>query len=177
MGIIISDKEFRSRNTTVVHNDDGTTQRITCEESVYITEECPTDASPHVDVNFNISKSKDDQQLVSGWASVSVNADGSIPLDWQDDIIAPDMLEKASINFMLNYRGSGVMHEGGEVGTVVESIVLTKEKQEIIGIPTGTVPQGWFVTIKVHDTEVYNKVKNGTYKMFSIQGKCRRVKI
>jgi hypothetical protein len=76
---------------------------------------------------------------------------------------------------MLDYRGSGEMHKGVSKGTVVESLVLTKEKQQAIGIPEGCVPEGWFITVKVHDKEVFEKVKNGTYRMFSIQGTAKRV--
>jgi hypothetical protein len=178
MGIRVSDKAFTNRCSESIYTDDGRRLHITSEENIYICEETPIDDDVlYVDVGFNIHKAKDDEQLVSGWANVSVNADGSLPLDWQDDIIAPEVLEKAAYNFMLNYRDSGVMHDGGPVGTVVESIVFTKEKQEAIGIPEGTVPQGWFITVKIHDKEIFAKVKNGTYKMFSIQGTCRRVKI
>ena len=175
MAIVVSTKEFSNRDTVNVYNDDGSMTTINRYEDVYITTEKPVDEEVYVDIGFELYKAKDSEQLVSGWASVSVNADGSVPLDWQDDIIAPDTLEKAAINFMLDYRESGVMHKGNAVGTVVDSIVFTKEKQEALGIPENSVPQGWFITVKVHDPEVFAKVKDGTYKMFSIQGTCRRV--
>ncbi len=131
----------------------------------------------NVGVMFNITKAVDDENLVSGWASIAVNADGTLPLDYQDDSIAPDELEKGAANFMLSYRDSGVMHEGDVKGVVVESMVFTKEKQQAIGIPEGTVPEGWFITVKVLDKEVFAKVKQGTYKMFSIQGRAKRTKL
>lgn len=178
MSIVVSDQCFSNRQSVRVFNEDGTVQHLVREESVYLTEEVPFEEDfVYIDIGFELHKARDEQQLVSGWANVSVNADGSIPLDWQDDIIAPETLEKAAVNFMMEYQESGVMHKGGAVGTVVESIVFTKEKQEAIGIPEGTVPQGWFITVKVHDPEVFAKVKDGTYKMFSIQGTCSRVKL
>jgi hypothetical protein len=178
MGILISDKCFNNRSAQTYYDNDGKCTRVVCEESVYISEETPCNEDEvFVDIGFNLHKARESEQLVSGWANVAVNADGSIPLDWQDDVISPLMLEKAAINFMLEYGESGVMHDGGSVGTVVESIVFTKEKQEAIGIPDGTVPLGWFITVKVHDADVFAKVKDGTYKMFSIQGKCKRVKV
>lgn len=128
-----------------------------------------------VSLDFNITKSTD-QGLVSGWANIAVQADGSLPLDWQDDVILPADLEKAAVSFMLEYRSSGVMHEGDSMGIVVESIVFTKEKQAAIGIPEGCVPEGWFITVKVLNTEVFKQVKEGKYKMFSIQGKAKRIK-
>ena len=46
-----------------------------------------------------------------------------------------------------------------------------------MGIPEGTVPEGWFITVKVFDTDVREKVRNKTLRMFSIQGKAKRVKL
>lgn len=178
MAIIVSDKAFTSRESATAYLGDGTRRSITREENIYICEEVPvSEDSVYVDIGFNLYKAKESEQLVSGWANVAVNADGAPPLDWQDDVILPETLEKAAINFMLDYRASGVMHDGGSVGTVVESIVFTKEKQEAIGIPEGCVPQGWFITVKVHDAEVFKRVMDGTYKMFSIQGTCKRVRV
>lgn len=131
-------------------------------------------------IRFSIFKGADssmEKGLVSGWANVSKNADGSIPLDWQGDIIAPDTLEDAAIEFMLNYQDSGELHEGGPVGKVVESIVLTKDKQAAMGIPEGIVPEGWFITVKLFDDAVIEKVKSGEYQMFSIQGTGQRVAV
>lgn len=125
-------------------------------------------------LNVSIEKTTD-QGLVSGWANVARNADGTLPFDWQGDVIRPEVLEKAAIDFMLNYRISGEMHRGPSRGTVVESIVLTKDKQAALGIPDGVVPEGWFITVKIDDPEVFEKVKTGQYKMFSIQGRGNRV--
>lgn len=128
-------------------------------------------------LDFDVKKSNDDKMLVSGWANVAVNANGSLPLDWDNDVIMPDVLETAAINFMKDYRGSGVAHKGVSQGVVVESIVFTKEKQDILGIPPGCVPQGWFITVKVDNAEVFKAVKAGKYKMFSIQGKAKKVTV
>lgn len=128
-------------------------------------------------VDFKIAKATSDECLVSGWGNVAVDATGNNPLDWQDDVIDVHTLEKAAINFMLDYRQSGEMHQGSSKGTVVESIVFTKEKQQAIGIPEGIVPEGWFITVKLSDPEVFAKVKDGTYRMFSIQGHAKRIKL
>lgn len=174
--VTISDNVNRHQHVSV-YRDDGTCQHIHQYSAVEVTEELPIDDSVNVCVDFDVYKAREEEQLVSGWANVAINKDGSIPLDWQDDVISPATLEKAAINFMMDYRGSGVMHEGESKGTVVESIVLTKEKQAAIGIPEGCVPEGWFITVKVHDPEVFAKVKDGTYRMFSIQGSAKRVKL
>lgn len=159
MGVVVTNQSINHSEDISVYNEDGT-----------VHDQC------NVDVLFDITKSND-EGLVSGWANVAVNADGSLPLDWQGDVIRPEVLEKAAIKFMMDYRGSGVMHEGESKGTVVESIVFTKEKQACIGIPEGTVPEGWFITVKVTDPEVFARVKDGTFKMFSIQGNAKRIKL
>lgn len=177
MGVVVTNQSINSCKDINVYRDDETVQRVSQCESVYITEETPIPDQCSVDVLFDITKSNSEEGLVSGWANVAVNADGSLPLDWQGDIIRPEVLEKAAIKFMMDYRGSGVMHEGESKGTVVESIVFTKDKQACIGIPEGTVPKGWFITVKVTDPEVFAKVKDGTFKMFSIQGNAKRIKL
>ncbi len=126
---------------------------------------------------FEICKLNDNKRLVSGWANVALGVDGNPPLDWEGDIIEPEELERAAIEFMQDYAVSGVEHVGDAVGMIVESIVFTKEKQEALGIPVGIVPEAWFITVKVMDDEVYRKVKEGIYKMFSIQGSAIRKEI
>lgn len=177
MSVIITNHSFENRHSCSVYREDGSRQHIHRCESVYIEEEIPCDDNLGVDVVFDITKSKEDEGLVSGWASVAVQADGSLPLDWADDVILPTTLEKAAINFMMDYRGSGVMHEGDQQGVVVESIVFTKDKQAAIGIPEGTVPEGWFITVKVNNPDLFTKVKEGKYKMFSIQGHAKRIEL
>lgn len=130
-----------------------------------------------VDLCIYKAREVGDQHLVSGWANIAKNADGSRPLDWQGDVIEPEELEKAAITFMMDYRESGTNHEGDAKGVVVESIVLTKDKQAAMGIPEGTVPEGWFITVKVTDDETFQKVKDGEYRMFSIQGTAERVAV
>lgn len=173
MGSVYYSDEIMHNQYVSVYNDDGTNQTF---------RHCTTDSyDEYIPVDFQVSLAKsrtdEDKQLVSGWASVSVNADGSLPLDWEDDTIPPCVLEKAAIDFMIDYQESGVGHKGEAVGTVVESIVFTKDKQAAIGIPEGTIPEGWFITVKINDAEVFAKVKEGTYKMFSIQGLCKRVEL
>lgn len=177
MGIIVSNERIERSCDLSVYRDDGSCSSVSHYEVTCNREETPVDDSIYIDVAFEMHKAREDEGLVSGWANVALDKNGNAPLDWQDDVIAPETLEKAAINFMLDYRGSGEMHKGDSKGTVVESIVFTKEKQQALGIPEGVVPEGWFITVKVHDPEVFEKVKNGTYRMFSIQGTAKRVKL
>lgn len=130
-----------------------------------------------VPFEVDISKMNDDQHLVFGWASVSINADGSIPLDWQGDITSPEVLENAAYQYVLKYRTTGEMHQGEAVGYLIESCMFTKQKMQAMGIPEGILPEGWWVGFYIPDDEVVDKIKSGQYKMFSIQGKARRLKL
>lgn len=122
-----------------------------------------------------ITKIKEEQQLVFGWANIAKDKDGNNPLDWEGDIIAPEILEKAAYNFVLKFRATGEMHEPEKfAGSLVESVMFTKEKMASMGIPEGIVPEGWWVGFYIPDSEVFAKIKNGNYRMFSIQGLCRR---
>lgn len=177
MGIIISNERTVREQELSVYRDDGSSQTVRRTEVTESYEGVPVPDDIYISVEFDIYKAREDAQLVSGWANVAIDKDGNAPLDWQDDIIAPATLEKAAMQFMMDYRGSGEMHKGNSKGTVVESIVFTKEKQQAIGIPEGTVPEGWFITVKVHDPDVFAKVKDGTYRMFSIQGTAKRVRL
>lgn len=154
-------------NRQSVYLDDGTTITHESTESVYIEEP----------VEFVLHKMNSDEHLVFGWANVSINEDGSIPLDWQGDVIPPEVLEKAAYEYVLKYRTTGEMHQGGVVGYLVESCMFTKQKMQVMGIPDGIVPEGWWVGFFIPDDEVVAKIKSGEYKMFSIQGKVKRLEV
>ncbi len=126
---------------------------------------------------FLILKSEGDKRLVFGWASVCVSVNGERIRDRQDDIIDPQELEAAAYEYVLDFRGAGEEHLPGkrQKARLVESCVLTEEKQRAIGIPVGTVPVGWWVGFYVDDDEAWEKVRDGTYKMFSIEGTASRI--
>lgn len=126
---------------------------------------------------FKIAKSDDEQMLAFGWANISIRSDGEVIEDWQEDIIEPADLENAAYDFVILYRDGGEMHERGGVATLVESVVFTKEKCKAMGIPEGTLPTGWWIGFKVLDKDVWEKVKDGTYSMFSIEGEAERVEV
>lgn len=126
---------------------------------------------------FKIMKSDDDKMLAFGWANVSVRVDGEVIEDWQEDIIEPEELENAAYNYVLLYREGGEMHERGGAAVLVESVVFTEEKMKAMGIPEGTLPIGWWIGFKVTDSDVWEKVKDGTYPMFSIEGEAERIEV
>lgn len=123
---------------------------------------------------FQIAKAAEEKQMVFGWANIAKDVDGSFPLDWDGDVTRPEDLEDAAYTFVLKYREAGEQHEGEAVGQLVESVVFTKDKQQAMGIPEGIVPEGWWVGFYIPDKEVFAKIKNGEYEMFSVQGKAIR---
>lgn len=132
------------------------------------------------DNRYRIVKSDDEKQLVFGWASVSIRTDGNQVIDLQQDVVDPDVLENAAYRFVEFYRQSGEMHEEGvpkTAGVLVESCVFTKEKMWAMGIPEGLVPEGWWIGFHVLDPDVWQKVKDGQYTMFSIEGDAIRREI
>lgn len=144
------------------------------EKSAEIQQEKPCD---NLKSRFKIMKSDDEKMLAFGWASVSVRVDGEVIEDWQKDIVEPEELEKAAYEFVLLYREGGEMHERGGAAVLIESVVFTEEKMQAMGIPVGTLPVGWWIGFKVLDEDVWEKVKDGTYPMFSIEGEAERVKV
>lgn len=116
-----------------------------------------------------IAKVDEDEHLVFGWAWVSTNVDGEIIVDSQGESIEPRELEKAAYDYVLNARAVNELHEGADIGAVVESFVFTPEKAKAMGLPAED-RIGWWIGVHVPDAEIFGKVKDGTYSMFSIEG-------
>lgn len=125
-------------------------------------------------IPFKIAKADADQQLIFGWASV-VEKNGQLIIDKQGDAITPEDLEKAAYDFALNARAHGHMHEQTGTGRMVESMIFTKQKQDILGIDLGKV--GWWVGFKVDHPETWAAHKRGELPEFSIGGTGRRTDI
>jgi len=126
---------------------------------------------PH---RLTVMKSDDDRRLVFGWANVAVRGDGEQIVDWQEDAIDTDDLEKAAYEYVAEFGTAGEMHRRGGIGRVIESVVFTKEKADALGIPPDILPEGWWIGFRIEDDEVWEKIKSGEYSMFSIEGKAIR---
>jgi len=135
-----------------------------------------------VDVIFHteFAKMDTDKREVFGWASV-VELNGQPVEDRQGDIITPEELERAAYSYVQKSRVGGRQHqrEGDSpfhASDMIESLVLTKEKVEKMGLPAST-PLGWWVGYKVHDDDTWSAIKKGDLTGFSIHGRGRRVPI
>lgn len=117
-----------------------------------------------------ITKVDESQNLVFGWANVSISKDGTQITDSQDDQIDIEELEQAAYEFNLHFREAGMNHEGEAIGKVVESFVVTPEKLEKMGLEPDALPMGWWFGAYIEDDEVFAQVVKGELSMFSIQG-------
>lgn len=126
---------------------------------------------------FKIAKRSEDKRQVFGWALVSHDWDMSTGepvlkqlIDHQGDMVDVEVLEDMAYTFVMKYREAGEMHERGETGTCIESVCMTLEKQIAMGIPKGKCPVGWWLGFYITDDDVWEKIKTGKYKDFSIEG-------
>ena len=125
--------------------------------------------------NGTIVKLDEEKRLVFGWASIIKDVYGKVLLDRQEDFIdSEDELEKSAYDYVLKSRDGGEMHIRKGVSTMIESVVLSEEKQKALGIPAGVVPIGWWVGFKVTDARVWGEVKKGGYIGFSVHGTGKR---
>ena len=119
----------------------------------------------------DIVKFDEEQRVVWGWASV-ISKGGEPIYDTQGDSIEPDVLVKAANEFMMDVRVAKAMHDGDQVGEVIHSLPLTKEIGDALGIQSDQ--EGWIIAMKVHDDDIWSRVKSGELKAFSIGGKAIR---
>lgn len=133
-------------------------------------------------ITGEISKVDEDKRQVFGWASVT-EIDGEPVVDLQNDLLDTYELEKAAYDYVLHSRVGGAMHERmkksapKQVGTLIESFVVTPEKVEKMGLPPET-PQGWWIGFQLgEDDDVWKKVKKGEFTGFSIHGVGKRTPV
>ena len=121
-----------------------------------------------------ILKVNEERRVAYGFFSV-IEEDGEPVIDEQGDVIKEGVLLDAVHEFAIDSRAGRIMHRGHRIADVVESIVLTKDVQEALGIDLGMV--GWFGAMKFRDDEAWERVKSGEFQAFSIGGSGVRVPI
>src|SRR3989338_651520 len=106
---------------------------------------------------FTVAKLDEAQKLVFGWASVAIKSDDLL-VDRQGDMIAPEVLEEAAYDFVEHSRIANEMHKGGPIGVLVESLMVTPEKLEAMGLMRKSAPKaGLWVGVRV-SSQVFQKV-------------------
>lgn len=131
-------------------------------------------------VEAKVSKALEDKRQVYGWASIT-EIDGKPVVDLQGDYVTIEEIEKAAHNYISKSRKGGDMHlrngdQPHHVADLIESVVITPEKKEALGLPADS-PTGWWVGFQVHDDATWNLVKKGDRPMFSIHGSGRRQEV
>lgn len=117
----------------------------------------------------------EEERKVFGWASVVVK-NGQPVVDLQGDVISVEDIEKAAYDFVLNVRKAGEMHTNlSGIGRLCESYVCTPQKVAAGGPVSPDGSFGWWAGFHIDSDEVWAKVKDGTYKAFSIGGLAERV--
>lgn len=131
----------------------------------------------HSTMEHDVAKSADvlkldnERRIAWGWAYVST-IKGEIQTDTQGDSISPAEMEKMADRFMASARMAKAMHEGEQIGEVLHSFPLTAEIAKAFGMETDR--EGWIIGMKIHDDAVWDQMKAGTFKGFSIGGKAKR---
>lgn len=126
--------------------------------------------------NIEVAKTIDDQNLVFGWANVSIRKNGEQVQDYHDDAIDPVDLENAAYEFVEYYRAANIEHSGPQIGELVECVAITKQKLVAMGLDENALPQGIWLGFRVND-DTFAKVKNKELLMFSIEGTALREEV
>lgn len=108
-----------------------------------------------------------DKRLVWAWASVAT-VKGQPLVDYHGDIVEIDELQRAAHEYMVKSRDAKYNHSGRVRGTVVESMVFTKELQDALGIDLEK--EGWLVCMFIQDDILWEKIKSGEVAELSIGG-------
>lgn len=124
------------------------------------------------EIRARVAKVDAEQRLAFGWASVAIDAEGRPVIDHQGDLIPVAELERAAYRYVITSRDASEMHGRRGVAQLIESVVLTPEKYAALGLPIG--PSGWWVGFHVNDDAVWQRVKSGDFREFSIGGSATR---
>jgi hypothetical protein len=127
-------------------------------------------------IKLPVAKFDDQTSTITGWAALS-SANGEPVIDFHNDLILVSELEKTAEQLMLEGGAgkAGEMH-ARRVGDVVESLVLSKEKAQALGLgDVGT--EGWIVSIKLRDPGARERVKNGQRSELSVHGWCKKIRV
>lgn len=124
------------------------------------------------------TKIDEERQLVFGWAYVAKDEDGEQVIDHSGDFVDDIAgLEDAVYEYVLKSREGDTMHDGAPTATLVESLAITPEKLEQMGLAKDALPLGWWVGFHIEDDETWAKVKKGDLRMFSISGRGVRQEV
>lgn len=150
-----------------------------------------------MEIHVPISKIDKPRQMAFGWANVFL-VDGDAIVDSHAETIdtteAIAAIEDAVYKYVLDSRSGDEQHVNYGVARLVESMVFTDEKIQAIAAHSAEIagaddavdravilrkiiPTAWWTGFKIDETDVWEKVDDGTYPMFSIVGTGKREQI
>ena len=111
---------------------------------------------------------------IFGFGSV-VAEGGSLVVDHHRDVIEPAELERAAYEFTAAARKLDVSHDREPVGDLIESLYLSPEKLDAMGLSDGGKGlHAWWTGFEVRDPETIARVKSGELPMMSVDITCER---
>jgi hypothetical protein len=121
-----------------------------------------------------IAKADDTQRRLFGWASIAVMKNGVPLLDLQGDVIEINDLAEGWYGYVKESGSLNFLHHDGCHASLIEAIVFTPEKLEVLGLPADALPLGAWVGYELDTDEDYQLIKDCGYLMFSIEGTALR---
>jgi hypothetical protein len=119
-------------------------------------------------LRIDVKKIDDERKQLFGIASL-ISKSGRQVVDRQGDRISAEELERAVYEYVKSSRDASDSHERMGAGKLIESCVLTIEKQQAMGIDLGG-DEFWWVGIACDDA-IWAKLKKAKRPLaFSIGG-------
>jgi len=118
-----------------------------------------------------------EEQICYGYAYVATDADGKAITDHSGDVVDVASLKRAVMDSH-GKVGMRIMHKGAAAARIVGSMWTDHDMLKAIGATPGSAPRdGWLVMVKVDDSALWKRIKDGEISAFSIGGKGQRTPI
>lgn len=136
------------------------------------------------ELKADIAKVDTDERIAFGLFSV-MKIGEELVIDSEEDRIDTQEIEKAAYEYVKESRDAGLNHSETGVGSLIETMVFTKEKVDSLkkaltaaGIKHTIDIDGefWWAGFKISDEKVWKALKSGELESFSIGGSATRTK-
>jgi hypothetical protein len=125
------------------------------------------------DKKFEPMMKNEELQMLFGWTYVAQRPDGEMVIDHSGEFVKEENfedLENATYIFNIAYRQADIRHSCVAKGILIESVVMTKEKQKAMGIPEGIVPLGVWQGYWFPDKDDWSEIRKMKSPMYSLYG-------
>jgi len=125
-------------------------------------------------LRLEVAKADTEKMIVYGWFSV-IEKRGVLVRDHEGDIITEDDLLEMAHDFIRRSRRAMVMHKNPIDAEVVESVLLTRDVQEALGVSLDRA--GWFGAVRYNDRSEWERDKAEGFVGFSWGGRAARERV